>query len=215
MANSKGLILTERYQKALRYAFETHALQRRKGTAVPYVSHLMSVSSLVLEDGGGETEAIAALLHDAAEDCGGEPRLEDIRLRFGGPVADIVAACTDSLAADPTRKDSWHQRKRAYLKHLNGASREELRVSCADKLHNARCILTDLRTHGPKLWDRFLSGGGKTNEEIMGYYVALSEVFNRRLKGSFLPRELDGIVTTLSLESEITPDTRWIERSTA
>ena len=133
--------LTDRFKKALEYATVVHGGQPRKGTSVPYVSHLLAVCALVLEDGGDEDEAIAALLHDAVEDCGGQPRLEDIRWQFGDRVGDIVRACSDT---DKTPKPLWKERKTQYIAHARQASPEARRVSCADKLHNARSILQRL-----------------------------------------------------------------------
>src|SRR3954451_22088645 len=108
------------FEEALRYAVEAHGDQRRKGTDIPYAAHVLAVSSLVLEAGGTETQAIAALLHDAAEDCGGQPRLDDIRRRFGKKVARIVEACSDSLAEDPAQKAPYFERKTRYHDHLLG-----------------------------------------------------------------------------------------------
>src|SRR3712207_7204546 len=132
------VMLGERWEKALVYASRVHALQWRQGSNVPYVSHLLGVASLVLEAGGDEDQAIAALLHDAAEDQGGEARLADIEARFGGRVAAIVRACTDSTE---TPKPPWRARKETYIAHLptlEGSVPESLCVSVADKLHNAR-----------------------------------------------------------------------------
>ena len=148
-------MLTDRYSDAFRYAHELHRTQRRKGTTVPYISHLMAVSSLVLEHGGNEDQAIAGLLHDAAEDQGGRATLANIRDRFGNIVADIVADCTDAWA-DP--KPPWRARKEAYLAALPGKPATSLLVSLADKTHNAEAILQDFRVEGEHLWSRF-SGG--------------------------------------------------------
>ncbi len=127
-------LLNERFDQALNYAIQLHADQLRKGSGVPYLAHLLSVTALVLEDGGSEDEAIAALLHDAVEDQGGLATLEEIRSKFGTHVADIVAGCTDSFE-DP--RPPWKQRKDRYLQHLAQATPEVRRVSLADKLHNA------------------------------------------------------------------------------
>ena len=148
--------LSPRFEDALVYATQIHAHQHRKGTGIPYVSHLMAVASLVLEHGGTETEAIGALLHDAAEDAGGSGRTEDIRLRFGPDVAAIVEGCSDT---DVTPKPPWKERKIAYIEHIAAASDSVRLVSAADKLHNARAILKDYRELGESLWDRF--NGGK------------------------------------------------------
>jgi (p)ppGpp synthase/HD superfamily hydrolase len=169
-------ILTERFDRAFRYASHIHGGHRRKGTEVPYLSHLMGVASLTLEHGGTEDQAIAALLHDAAEDQGGQDRLDDIRARFGDPVADIVRDCTDSWE-DP--KPDWDERKRIYLESLESKPDASLLVSLADKTHNARAIVTDLHLEGEKLWDRFNKPASKT----LGYYRKLEAFFSRRRPG--------------------------------
>lgn len=148
--------LTDRFRSALDCAFELHATQRRKagGPGVPYVGHLLGVCSLVIEDGGSEDEAIAALLHDAVEDQGGQPTLDQIRSRFGQPVAYIVDHFTDT---DVIPKPPWRERKETYIARLNepGTTAGILRVVAADKLHNARAILDDYRRYGDRLWERF------------------------------------------------------------
>jgi (p)ppGpp synthase/HD superfamily hydrolase len=140
-------ILTDRFDRALLYATHVHGGQVRKGTWTPYVAHLLAVSATVLEYGGDEDLAIAALLHDSVEDQGGKARLDDVRNRFGDRVARVVAACSDSLAdtAKGERKADWQKRKEAYIAHLDAADDDVLRVSLADKIHNARAILRDLR----------------------------------------------------------------------
>ena len=122
---------------------------------MPYISHLMSVSALVLENGGDEDQAIAALLHDAVEDQGGKPTLDTIRHLFGDQVADIVLECSDSDATDPVQKLPSLERKRAYLRHLPTISNEALLVTLADKVHNARSILGDYLQVGDEVWSRF------------------------------------------------------------
>jgi (p)ppGpp synthase/HD superfamily hydrolase len=162
-------------------AFQIHAEQRRKGTVTPYVSHLLAVAAIVLEYGGDEDQACAGFLHDAIED-GGAQWETVIRDRFGARVADIVRACTD---ADTQPKPPWRQRKEAYLRHLESEGTDALLVSAADKLHNARAIVSDLRTHGPSMLSRFNAGRDGT----LWYYQALSEVLRRRLPGP-MTREL-------------------------
>jgi HD domain len=162
--------------EAVEFAFALHAAQRRKGTTIPYVAHLMSVAALVLEHGGDEEQAIAGLLHDAIEDVGAEQEAV-IATRFGPRVAAIVRACTD---ADTLPKPPWRTRKEAYLAHLEQADADVLLVSACDKLHNARAIVSDLRTHGPAMFGRFT--GGQTG--TLWYYTALAEVFSRRLPGA-------------------------------
>ena len=158
---------SDRFDEALAYASRLHRDQRRKGTDIPYISHLMSVAALVLEHGGDEDQAIAALLHDAVEDQGGEPILEEIRLRYGDGVAKIVADCSDAWE-EP--KPPWRERKEAYLAKLPEKDAASLLVSLADKTHNARAILNDLRQIGDDIWDRF--NGGK--DGTIWYYEALS-----------------------------------------
>jgi (p)ppGpp synthase/HD superfamily hydrolase len=184
--------LTRRFVDALGYATEVHAGQSRKGTSVPYVSHVLAVCSLVLEDGGGEDEAIAALLHDAVEDGGGQPVLEEIRRRFGDRVAEIVWACSDT---DETPKPPWKERKARYIAHVRAAGPDARRVSCADKLHNVRSILRDYRVDGERIWGRF----NAPPEEQLWYYRALVEAF-RQPDRSPLVAELERVVSELEAE---------------
>lgn len=165
--------LSDRFAEALALAHELHAGQVRKGTAIPYVSHVLAVAGIVLDYGGDEDEAIAALLHDAVEDCGGAPVLADIRGRFGDRVADIVSACSDT---DQTPKPPWQARKEAYLDHLRAAPASVRLVSAADKLHNARAILADYREIGEALWSRF----NATKAQTLWYYRALVDAFEAR-----------------------------------
>jgi len=166
-------MLTEKFEEALVYTFRIHKAQNRKGDGgVPYISHLMAVAALVLEAGGTETEAIAGLLHDAAEDQGGRKRLAEIRERFGPEVAAIVEDCSDTLE---TPKPAWWERKKRYLAHLPLASASVLKVSVADKLHNARAILTDYREKGEALWPRFRTGKKGT----LWYYQELVKVYRQ------------------------------------
>ncbi len=184
--------LTRRFEEALVYATEVHAGQSRKGTSVPYVAHVLAVCSLVLEDGGGEDEAIAALLHDAVEDGGGPPVLEDIRRRFGDHVAEIVWACSDT---GETPKPPWKERKTRYIAHVREAGPDARRVSCADKLHNARSILRDYRVDGERIWGRFSAPA----EEQLWYYRALVDAF-RQPDRSPLVAELERVVSELESE---------------
>jgi (p)ppGpp synthase/HD superfamily hydrolase len=164
--------LGPRLERAFSYAAKMHAGQSRKGTAVPYLSHLMAVTSLVLEAGGDEEMAIAALLHDVVEDCGGMPRLREIRRMFGARVARIVEGCTDSFV-EP--KPDWIERKRGYLEEVKHADDETRLVSASDKLHNVRTILSDYRKDGDAIWARF---NGK-KEGTLWYYRALSDEYAR------------------------------------
>jgi (p)ppGpp synthase/HD superfamily hydrolase len=180
--------LWARLSEATAYALELHARQTRKGTDRPYISHLLQVAGLVLEHGGDEEQAIAGLLHDAIEDVGAEQEVVIAR-RFGPRVAHIVRACTD---ADIFPKPPWRARKEAYLRHLEAENADALLVSCCDKLHNARAIVTDLRTHGRALFDRFTAPMAGT----LWYYEALADVFRRRLPGP-LAEELAEAVRTM------------------
>src|SRR5918994_2985133 len=160
----------EKFEAALVYAARLHRDQTRKGSGIPYVNHLLAVAAIVGENGGTEEEVIAALMHDAPEDHGGRARLEEIRERFGDEVAEIVAGCTDTYE-DP--KPEWRPRKEAYVSHVATAPASVRLVSAADKLHNARSILADLRSLGDGLWNRFT--GGK--EGTLWYYRALVEAY--------------------------------------
>jgi (p)ppGpp synthase/HD superfamily hydrolase len=181
--------LGPRLQRAFRYAAEQHAGQTRKQTAVPYLSHLMAVASLVLEAGGDEDMAIAALLHDVVEDCGGMPRLREVRKQFGPRVAKIVEGCTDSFG-EP--KPEWMERKKDYLREVKHADRETRLVSASDKLHNVRTILADYRKDGEAIWMRFT---GK-KEGTLWYYRALSDEYQRK-NPNRITRELEIAVAEL------------------
>jgi (p)ppGpp synthase/HD superfamily hydrolase len=173
-------LLTARFDAALHYATRHHALQLRKGTPVPYAAHLLAVASLVLEMHGDEDEAIGGLLHDVVEDGGGRAALAEIEAAFGAPVAEIVKANSDTL--DPKTEDDeggrvgWYARKRAYVDAFPTKSPAALRVSLADKIHNARSILLDYRTLGDDLWARFGQGLGLATRV---YYRELVVAFER------------------------------------
>ena len=165
--NGNGLIvLSPAYARAVEYASKVHASQVRKGTSVPYVAHLLGVSSLVLEAGGDEELAIAGLLHDAAEDHGGEDRLVDIAERFGERVSQVVRECSDSLAAEDELKADWEDRKRAHLERLHGSTDDTLVVWTADKVHNGRAMATDLEVHGHAVLSKFHASPA----QILWYY---------------------------------------------
>lgn len=171
-------MLTERFDRAVAYARILHGDHVRKGTDVPYLSHLLQVSGLVLEFGGDEDEAIAALLHDAAEDRGGMARLADIERQFGTQVAQIVRENSDSLSSSPDEKEEWQARKEAYLTAIADKSLFACRVSICDKIHNARSLGADQRVHGDSLWDRFHA----TREQSIWYYRELVAAFERRAR---------------------------------
>jgi GTP pyrophosphokinase len=167
-------ILTDRFEAALRFALDHHRRQLRKATDVPYFAHLMAVAAIVLEMDADEDEAIAALLHDVVEDGGGPEALDRIRNDFGERVARIVRANSDT---DELPKPPWRRRKEAYIASIVRKRPDELRVSLADKLHNARAILTDYRRHGEALWTRFKAGEGTA---VRWYYRGLADAFARR-----------------------------------
>jgi (p)ppGpp synthase/HD superfamily hydrolase len=191
--------LTDRFDRALLYATHVHGGQLRKGSGVPYIAHLLAVAATVLEYDGCEDMAIAALLHDAVEDQGGEPRLADIRNRFGPRVADIVRACSDSTvnASAGQPKEEWRLRKTRYVAHLGEAGKDALLVSLADKIHNARAILRDLRKPqvGPAVWARFKA----SKQDTLWHYRELAQAFRAHLPGQ-LADELGEIVDALEKE---------------
>jgi (p)ppGpp synthase/HD superfamily hydrolase len=182
-------MLSSRFEEALIYAFRIHNAQVRKGSGVPYVSHLLAVAALVLEYGGDEDQAIAALLHDAVEDQGGLPTLDEIRVRFGPNVAEIVAACSDSFE---TPKPPWRGRKERYLAHLPNKLPAARLVSLADKVHNARTIVADYGRMGDEIWERFKGGKDGT----LWYYRELAKAF-RATGSEALIDELERLVCEL------------------
>ena len=182
----------ENFDHALLYASRLHRDQLRKGTSTPYITHLLAVASIVGENGGSEDEVVAALLHDAPEDRGGEATLQEIRDQFGDGVTEIVDGCTDTYE---TPKPPWRERKERYLAHLAGASGSVRLVSSADKLHNARTVLSDYRLLGEDLWTRF--NGKKVG--TLWYYRAVVDA----LQGdSPIVEELDRVVTELETLSD-------------
>lgn len=191
------ILLTDAFE----YAAHHHRDQTRKGSDIPYLAHVLGVASLVLEYGGTDRQAAAALLHDVAEDQGGEARLEEIRKKFGKRVERIVRDCSDSLATDPAKKQKWSKRKKRYVKHLRKkAHHDALLVSCADKLYNARATLEDARAVGPKVWNRFNAGPKKQARN----YRALSTIYCKRMRkgrGAALARELRAVVNEIEIEA--------------
>lgn len=181
--------LGPRFERALLFAARKHSGQTRRGTTTPYIAHLLSVAGLVLEAGGDEDLAIAALLHDVVEDCGGAPMLQQIRRRFGKRVAHVVDGCTDT---DLDPKPPWRQRKEDYLQHLRAADADVRLVSAADKLHNARSVLADYREIGEPVWERFQ---GK-RDGTLWYYRALLDEF-RRGKVNPLIHQLERVINEL------------------
>ena len=217
--------LTQRYDDAFALARELHVHDLRKGTEIPYLSHLMAVSALVLEFGGDEDQAIAALLHDAAEDHGGEERLVRIGEQFGPRVREFVAGCSDSLQPEGRAKEDWRTRKERYLARLESKDEDVLLVSLADKIHNARAIAADYRALGETLWERFAP---RTRDDQLWYYRSLADVFNRRLYWHRAVRALEEAVRQIEaiaagegwirltwLERAIADNRRYIEETRA
>jgi len=191
--------LTSRFSDALGAAADLHAKQTRKGTAIPYVAHLLGVASIALHHGADEDEAIAALLHDAIEDAppalGADWVRRWLRFRFGKCVLSIVEGCTD---ADVVPKPVWRARKEAYVSHLSGQTPSVLLVSASDKLHNAGAILADYRVFGNELWSRFNPDAGM--EGAIGYYRGLVRAYRTTGHHPRLVNELDATVTMLEAE---------------
>lgn len=204
--------LTNRFLAGVSLALEIHGDQRRGGTEIPYLAHVLVVTGLVIEDGGEEDDAIAAILHDAVEDGGGRPMLDRIRRLFGPRVAEIVEACSDNLEGDP--HEPWIERKRRYLEHLSGVTDQGmLRVCLADKVHNARSIVRDYRESGNALWERFTQ---KTSRDQLWYYGGLLEFFVHHRPGP-LTEDLTRAVAELAWlvaenEAESSPRVRlWLD----
>lgn len=172
-------ILSPKFEEALLFSKQVHAGQMRKGSSTPYFAHVLGVTSLVLEDGGSETEAIAALLHDCAEDGGGQTTLDQIRERFGADVAEIVLECSDTLE---NPKPPWRERKQAHINTLRTGRPESIRVKLADKLHNAHDLLRSLNEQGESIWNDFK--GGK--EGTLWYFREMHAVFSETRSGFLL-----------------------------
>lgn len=190
--------LGPRFTAALAFASEIHGAQRRKGTTIPYIAHLLAVAAIVIEAGGDEDAAIAALLHDAVEDQGGKPMSDRIRDRFGAEVADIVDACSDT---DVIPKPPWRERKEAYVAAIAHKSDKALLVSLADKVHNASAILFDHQQIGDEVWNRFTGGRDGT----LWSYRALADAFRNRTPIALWQR-LDDTVSALEIRCRATGD---------
>jgi (p)ppGpp synthase/HD superfamily hydrolase len=182
--------LSKQFERALVYATRIHGRQLRKKTKIPYIAHILGVTAIAMEYGANETEAMAALLHDAVEDCGGAKRLRDIERKFGKAVAKIVDGCTDTYE---TPKPPWLERKKAYVAHVWHAPISTKLVSASDKLHNVRAILMNYREEGEKLWSRF--NGGK--QGTLWYYRALVNAFDGAKRIQPLVQEIDRVLTEL------------------
>jgi (p)ppGpp synthase/HD superfamily hydrolase len=193
------LHMTYRFARAVDYARHLH-IERRKGTAIPAMAHLLGVASLVLGEPDfpvTEDMVIAALLHDAVEDHGGSERLEDIRQNFGSDVARMVEGLSDTFVADSSQKESWEQRKKDYIARLRNESPDVRLISAADKLHNARAILDDYRVHGAEVWDRFRRG----RDLQIWYFETVVQVL-RSFPANRLVDELARVVAELKRVTE-------------
>jgi GTP pyrophosphokinase len=190
-------MLGHRFTEALCLAADLHARQCRKASGVPYVSHVLAVASLVIENGGNEDESIAALLHDAAEDCGGDKTLQLIRIQFGSNVADIVLGCSDTTLSP---KPPWRDRKERYLRHLAISNRSVQLVAIADKLHNLRTTLNELAVQGENFWSHFRSG----REGMLWYFGELVRIFRTSTVPALLFTELEQAWLELKSRASIT-----------
>ncbi len=177
--NNDEMILSPRFSAALSYAAELHAAQRRKASGEPYIAHLLAVAALVLEHGGNEDEAIAALLHDAVEDQGGLATRAEIARRFGPVVVELVDGCTDTAECP---KPPWRARKEAYLARIADAPGSLRLIVAADKLHNVHSLLREYRRHGEALWRSFNGGRDGT----LWYYCKLVEALRRQSHGEIV-----------------------------
>jgi (p)ppGpp synthase/HD superfamily hydrolase len=192
----RSVKLGARFERAFLFASRKHAGQTRKASTIPYIAHLMGVASLVLEAGGDEDLAIAALLHDVVEDCGGAPMLKEVERRFGKRVARVVVGCTD---ADTVPKPPWRERKESYIRRLKKEPADTQLVSAADKLNNIRSIISDYRAIGESVWSRF---NGR-RDGTLWYYRTLRDVFLRR-KPNRITREFELAVRELEVLTQIT-----------
>ena len=187
------VVLTQRFFSAFAYATHAHASQVRKSTNLAYISHPMGVATLILEAGGDEDLAIAGLLHDVAEDCGGQARINEIEFMFGPRVGQIVLACSDSLAESEAEKADWLTRKVHHLSELREASEDTLVVTAADKLHNARAIATDLQISGVEIWSRF----NASPDQIIWYYEEMLKVLQLRRATPVLLMPLENAIEVM------------------
>jgi (p)ppGpp synthase/HD superfamily hydrolase len=192
MSHNAPATLTHRFETALVYAAQLHAQQRRKVTNTPYIAHLLGVAALVLEAGGNEDEAIAALLHDAVEDQGGAMTRAEILQQFGATVVAIVDGCTEP---EPKPEQSWREHKLQYLEQLRSAKPAVQRVALADKLHNARSLLVNFRLEGDRIWNQFRGG-----KEGVLWLVEMQLDLFQQVSDSWMVTELAQVVRALKQE---------------
>jgi GTP pyrophosphokinase len=192
------LLLSERFTRAVDYARTLH-IERRKGTEIPYMAHLLGVASLVMGESGRvsfpvtEDMVIAALLHDTVEDYGGAPRLKDVEFNFGTNVARMVEGLSDTLAEDPSQKEGWTFRKERYLDRLLREPPDVQLISAADKLYNAQSILSDYRRIGAEIWRRFKRG----RDQQLWYFNELLTIFKNSGTNEIVD-ELERVVKELA-----------------
>ncbi len=205
---------SKRLTAGFNMASQLHDGHERKGVATPYLSHLLGVASLVIEHGGDDDHVIAALLHDAVEDCGGEPTLRKIREHFGETVAATVEQCSDSVTEDVNVKADWLDRKRAYVTGVATKSDRAILVTACDKLHNANAILNDdlagKAADGTTVWDRF---GGKSREQVVAYYTAMATALEARVPAA-LSERLARTVAALERLVEPAGHRHWVKQLT-
>ena len=183
-------MMSERFVGAVEFANELHGDQIRKGTTVPYISHLLIVSGIVLQHGGSEDEAIGALLHDTVEDCGGKPVMDRIHKRFGDKIVDLVDGCSEK---DIQPKPPWLERKKSYIENIKSSTPSVRLITCADKIHNASSIILEYRKVGEKVWDRFK--GNKT--ETLWFYSSFIEAMQAAGENRPILNELILVVNEL------------------
>jgi (p)ppGpp synthase/HD superfamily hydrolase len=205
--------LTSRFISALEYGIKWHQNENhqiRKSTTLNYLCHPFGVASLVLEAGGDEDQAIAALLHDVPEDCGGEQRLTEIADLFGSRVENMVRGCSDSLVEDIAEKAPWRDRKQAHIDHIAGSDLETLLVIAADKLHNGRAIVSDLSIHHDQVWDRFNAWDldaeknripGTCSKNVYWYYSEMYAALSDRKVTESLLNPLKEVVEKLAVHA--------------
>jgi (p)ppGpp synthase/HD superfamily hydrolase len=197
------MTLTGRFDRALLFTTELHRRQKRKTSSAPYISHLLGVCSLVLEDGGSEDEAIASLLHDSIEDQaagypGGPSALvQYIREQFGPEVEHLVVALTEKgspqTAVIRDKRERWRAHKQEYIHQILSFDLPVRRISCADSLYNVRSLITGYRAMGDRIWSRFLT---RDASDQLWAYSSIARAF-LEAGGTGLAVELDDAVERL------------------
>jgi len=192
-------VLSRKFESALAFANQVHAHQKRKDSGAPYFAHVIGVAALVLEDGGSEEEAIAALLHDTAEDQGGQAMLDEIAERFGKTIAQIVAECSDTLISP---KPPWQARKENHINGLRTARPETIRIMLADKVYNSRNLLRSLQERGEIVWENFKGGRDGT----IWYFQQMYAVFAETKSGYMLDEFARNIKRIAAFPNDCDPE---------